>query len=65
MRMRCNTCGMKIKDEEIIEGIDGRLYYFCCDGCRDLSICKRVKIGEKLKKRVSLIYGRTRVKIQD
>jgi len=51
--MRCATCDMRIRGNGIVEVVNGRLYYFCCEGCRDLSVCEKVKISEKLKRKLN------------
>ncbi len=41
--MRCEICGMKIEGKPVVEEIDGRKRYYCCEDCLRYTVCSRPK----------------------
>ncbi len=52
--MKCEECGMKIKDKPVIEEIDSKKHYYCCGGCLEYGICRRDKPLKKLESKVRM-----------
>ncbi len=48
--MKCEVCGMNITEQPVVEELDGKNYYYCCNGCLETGICKRDKPLRNLQK---------------
>jgi ribosome-binding protein aMBF1 (putative translation factor) len=49
--MRCEICGMKIKGEPIVEEIDRKKHYYCCEDCLKYLVCTCDKYLKKFNKK--------------
>lgn len=54
--MKCESCGMEVKDPPVIEIVRGKEHHYCCEGCRDYGWCLRdgssKKLWRKMKRRI-------------